>query len=185
MLNFCLSKECPKLLCELGIAHRRRQTIPMWNSSGGKGKFFRASLYVWCLRYWALCDDLVVFKRWAGVIYLSFSINTAPQWILWKRNKEDSSLRASRDGHSSSSSITLTLLVFCHLLQVQRAALLWTFSIWLFWSFEWGLQMGAAYSSLGRTKVLYATSLVLLGAKAKFLWRKLNEGSKWVLHTLV
>ena len=35
-----------------------------------------------------------------------------------------------------------------------------------------GLQMGAAYSSLGRTKVLYATSLVLLGAKAKILRRK-------------
>ena len=32
--------------------------------------------------------------------------------------------------------------------------------------------MGAAYSSLGRTKVLYATSLVLLGANAKFLRRK-------------
>ena len=32
--------------------------------------------------------------------------------------------------------------------------------------------MGAAYSNLGRTKVLYATSLVLLGAKAKFLRRK-------------
>ena len=32
--------------------------------------------------------------------------------------------------------------------------------------------MGAAYSSLGRTKVLYATSLVLRGAKAKFLQRK-------------
>ena len=32
--------------------------------------------------------------------------------------------------------------------------------------------MGAAYSSLGRTKVLYATSLVLLVAKAKFLRRK-------------
>ena len=32
--------------------------------------------------------------------------------------------------------------------------------------------MGAAYSSLGRTKVLYATFLVLLGAKAKFLRRK-------------
>ena len=32
--------------------------------------------------------------------------------------------------------------------------------------------MGAAYSSLGRTKVLYATSLVLLGAKTKFLGRK-------------
>ena len=36
-LNFCLSKECPKLLCGLGIFHRRRQTIPMWNSSGGGG----------------------------------------------------------------------------------------------------------------------------------------------------
>ena len=31
---------------------------------------------------------------------------------------------------------------------------------------------GCAYSSLGRTKVLYATSFVLLGAKAKFLRRK-------------
>ena len=32
--------------------------------------------------------------------------------------------------------------------------------------------MGAACYSLGRTKVLYATSFVLLGAKAKFLRRK-------------
>ena len=32
--------------------------------------------------------------------------------------------------------------------------------------------MGTAHSSLGRTKVVYATSLVLLGAKAKFLRRK-------------
>ena len=35
--------------------------------------------------------------------------------------------------------------------------------------------MGAAYSSLGQTKVLYVTSLVLLlvlGAKTKFLLRK-------------
>ena len=32
--------------------------------------------------------------------------------------------------------------------------------------------MGAAYSSLGKTKVLYATSIVLLGAKPKFLRRK-------------
>ena len=34
--------------------------------------------------------------------------------------------------------------------------------------------MGAAYSSLGQTKVLYATSLVLLGANNKFLRRKPN-----------
>ena len=32
--------------------------------------------------------------------------------------------------------------------------------------------MGAAYSSLGQTKVLYATFFVVLGAKAKFLRRK-------------
>ena len=32
--------------------------------------------------------------------------------------------------------------------------------------------MGAAFSILGQTKVLYATSLVPLGAKAKFLRRK-------------
>ena len=38
LLNFCLNKECPKLLCGLGICHRRRQTIPMWNSSGGGGR---------------------------------------------------------------------------------------------------------------------------------------------------
>ena len=31
-----------------------------------------------------------------------------------------------------------------------------------------------AFSSLGRTKVLHATSIVLLGAKAKFLGRKPN-----------
>ena len=130
-LNFCLNKECPKPLCGLGIGHRRRQTIPMWNSSGEK-EFFSASLYVWCLRYWSLCDDLVFFKLYAGVIYLSFSIDTAPQWILWKRSKEDCPPpppRASRDDHSSSSSISPTLFVFRHLLQVQRAAVLWIFSI--------------------------------------------------------
>ena len=50
--------------------------------------------------------------------------------------------------------------------------------------------MGTAYSNLGRTKVLYATSLVLLGAKAKFLRRKpkvlvaLDEISEIPIHVL-
>ena len=39
--------------------------------------------------------------------------------------------------------------------------------------------MGAAYSSLGRTKVLYATSFVLLGAKAKFL--RMKPSVLWVV----
>ena len=48
----------------------------------GKNEFFRASLYVWYLQYWALCDDLVEFKLRAGVRYLSFSIDTALECIL-------------------------------------------------------------------------------------------------------
>ena len=59
-LCFCLNEECPKLLSSLGIDHRRRKTIPLWNSPGKK--FFRASLYVWYIQYWALCDGLVDFK---------------------------------------------------------------------------------------------------------------------------
>ena len=57
-LNFCLNKECPKLLCGLG-------GDSLCGIVRGGGRVFRASLYVWCLRYSALCDDLVVFKLWA------------------------------------------------------------------------------------------------------------------------
>ena len=117
-LSFWLNEEYHKLLSSLGIDHWWGKTISLWNSSG-KNDFFGASLYVWYLQYWALSDALVDFKLWAGVLYLSFAIDTAPKCILWKRSKEDRSLRASRDGHSSSSSISPTLLVFPHLLQVQ------------------------------------------------------------------
>ena len=51
-------------------------TILMWNSSGGKGILHGITV---CLRFLVLCDDLVVFKMRAGVLYLSFSIDTAPQ----------------------------------------------------------------------------------------------------------
>ena len=44
--------------------------------------------------------------------------------------------------------------------------------------------MVTAYSSLGRTKVLYATSLVLLGAKAKFLRRKPSVLSLVHMHNI-
>ena len=36
-LNFCLNKEYPKLLCGLGICHRRRQTFFDVEQFGGKG----------------------------------------------------------------------------------------------------------------------------------------------------
>ena len=35
------------------------------------------------LQYWALCDDVGDFKLSAGVRYLSFSIDTAPECISW------------------------------------------------------------------------------------------------------
>ena len=35
-LCFWLNEECPTLLSSLGIDHRRRKTIPLWNSSGKK-----------------------------------------------------------------------------------------------------------------------------------------------------
>ena len=69
-LCFWLNEECPKLRSSLGIDHRRRKTTPLRNSSG-ENEFFWASLYVWYLQYWALCDALVDFKLWAGVRYLS------------------------------------------------------------------------------------------------------------------
>ena len=35
-LCFYLNEECPRLLSSLGIDHRRRKTIPLWYSPGGK-----------------------------------------------------------------------------------------------------------------------------------------------------
>ena len=62
-----------KLLSSLGIEHQRR-ILKLFHCGivwGGKG-FFRASLYVWYLQYWALCVDLVVFMIGAFiVIYFS------------------------------------------------------------------------------------------------------------------
>ena len=34
--KFLQNEECPKLLSSLGIDHRRRKTIPLWNSPGEK-----------------------------------------------------------------------------------------------------------------------------------------------------
>ena len=109
---------------------------------------------------------------WPATKYLSLSKDIIPQWILWKKGRRDWSIRASRVGHCRSLSISPTLLVLRHLLGVQRVAVLCTFSTCWIWVLQYGLQIGAAYFSLGRTKVLYTTSLVLLGTKAKFLRRK-------------
>ena len=53
-----------------------------------------------------------------------FSRNTVPGRILLKMLKEDCSLRASRDGHIRSSSMSPTLLVFLNRMQVHLAVVL-------------------------------------------------------------
>ena len=135
-LCFLLNEECPKLLISLGVDHWRRKTIPLRYSLGKKRILQQLEIYLVITQRPILLIPDIQWCPWAGVRYLSFSIDTAPECILWKKSREDRSLRASRDGHSSSSSILPTLLVFRHLLQVQRAAVLWTFFTWLIWSFE-------------------------------------------------
>ena len=53
-----LNEECPKLISSittsLGIDHLGRKTLPLLNVC--RENYFKASLYVWYLQYWALCD---------------------------------------------------------------------------------------------------------------------------------
>ena len=113
--------------CGLSCGHRWSQSIPMRNSPLEKRilQGITISLGPAILRvvWW---PGRSCTLRW--VKYLSLSIDIIPQWILWKKSRENWSLRASRVGHCSSSRISPTLLVLRHLLQVQRAAVLCTFS---------------------------------------------------------
>ena len=71
---FWLNDECPtKLLCRLGIGHWRRQAIRMWTSLGG---FFRASLYVWYLQYWALCGSFRTVSRCHIIVFFNRHCST-------------------------------------------------------------------------------------------------------------
>ena len=78
----------------------------------------------------------------------------------------------SRDGHSSSSSMSPTLLVFLHPLQVHLAAVLCTFSTCL--SFMIGMPNRCGILELRANQCFVCISLVRLGAKAKLRRRKSN-----------
>ena len=64
-LRFWLNDECPKsniwVVWELTTEGER---LFNWGIVLGKNEFFRESLFVWYLQYWALCDALVDFKLW-------------------------------------------------------------------------------------------------------------------------
>ena len=48
----------------------------------GKNEFFRASLYVWYLQYWALCDALADFKQGSGTCLF---LQTQHQNVFYER----------------------------------------------------------------------------------------------------
>ena len=80
-------------------------------------------------------------------------------------------------GESRTHAMSETLAFVSKLQIVQRAARRWTFSIWLLLSLLLGLQMVAAYSNCGRTRVVYAASLthdiivlIFLFTKPRVLW---------------
>ena len=130
---------------------------------GKRSSSARASLYVWYLQYWAAVWSNC--EQGSGTCLYRHSARS-PQCILWKRSREDPSLWASRDGHSSSSSISLTptLLVFRHLLPVQcpvqQAAVLSTFSTRLTPSLPYpeqrsGLILGVGIASENRIVIYH------------------------------
>ena len=49
----------------------------------GKKEFFRASLFVWYLQYWALCDDLVDFQTASrGQVLVFFYRHTTRMYLM-------------------------------------------------------------------------------------------------------
>ena len=60
---------------------QKEKVIPTSNSSG-KIRKIRASLYVWYLQYWALCDGILNWKP--GITYM-FSIITIESYISFVR----------------------------------------------------------------------------------------------------
>ena len=94
------------------------------------------------------------------------------------------SIRLSASDLQPSSHDILETLSYEEKLPVTHlAALLWIISILLMFSFVWGDQTGEAYSTWGRTKVLYASSftfgllvftLRLTNPSVPLLWQLLN-----------
>ena len=131
---FWLNEECPTLLSSLVIDHRRRKTIPLWNSSGGGGGEWILQGITVCLvstilgtvwypgRFQTVSRDqvLVFFYGHSSRMYLMKEKQGGPiptglkRWPLKlvKRLTDTTGIR--------------------HLLQVQGAAVLWTFYTWSF-----------------------------------------------------
>ena len=97
--------------------------LPHWNSPREE----------WILQGFTIGKVHSSYVGSLGQVLIFYSRATVPEWILEKKIMEDCSLRASRVCHSSSSSISPTLLEFLHRLQVHLAAVLCTFSTCAVW----------------------------------------------------
>jgi len=84
------------------------------------------------------------------------------------------SFRRSWSGfHCRSASMSVTLDLLWYLFLTYRAARHWTMSRRCMSPFSWGSQTVLAYSTVGRTRALYAVSLVEVEEIFRFLHRKL------------
>ena len=81
--------------------------------------------------------------------------------IIWNsRTSLQSVRRCSNVRHWRSSNIPLTLLVLWWRFSVHRAARRWTISSWWIGFTSWGDHTAEAYSTCGRTRLLYSFSLM-------------------------
>jgi hypothetical protein len=108
-----------------------------------------------------VCICLYV-RGWYFLVLVSETINmsdgTATRWndILYIITNLVRSLRSASDGKLIILSISDTLLVLWHLLQMYRAARRWTISIFLMDSDVWGSQIEHEYYNFGLTSAWYA-----------------------------
>ena len=87
---------------------------------------------------------------------------TCPYTMLWNNASHAQDLRCSNVSHPRLSSMEVTLEVGEKSFMVHLAARRWTISSLVVKSFEWGSHALAAYSSCGRTMVLYVVALIVL-----------------------
>ena len=128
------------------------ESIPSCNCPGKERKFQPVHICIWN----------VILK---GVWYSCYQPQTDFYSCQWWLDYCAFYRRRSKRSAVSVPGIHLAFLQrdwLRHCLKAQRAEVLWTFSILLISVWWWGFNIGAAYTNWGRTRALYAATLVSL-----------------------
>ena len=163
--------ECPELLCGLSCDHRWSQTIPMRNSPWEKRILQGITISLGPAILWVVwwpgrsctlrrVQVLVFINRHSPTMNLVEEKQRGlipPGLQSWPLQLIEHFSNTTSVAPPPAGPAVCRPLYLLHLLNL---------------SFTIRAPNGSAYSNLGRTKVLYATSLVLQGAKDKFLRRK-------------